>query len=409
MPSRHLSHRSVLPAVLAATALVLSGTPAHAARAPRVIETLRVPDHATLRVTGHGYGHGHGLSQYGAEGAARKGLSAQRIVRFYYPHTHAGTFHGRVRVLISEDTDQNTTVVNRAGLKVRDLGTGRTWTLPRTGRAGKASRWRLASRHGKPARLAYHTGHWHLWRRLSGDGEFRASGPIRVVLPGGARAYRGTLQSRTSTRGGSKPHRITVNKVSMESYVRAVVPSEAFPSWHQAALRAQAIAARSYAAYGVDHPLSRLYQICDTTACQVYGGVAAEYPTTDRATAKTAGQIRIYHGRAAFTQFSASNGGWTAAGGKPYLPAQRDPYDGWSGNPYHSWTTNLSARRIERAWPALGNLTSIAVDRRDGHGQWHGRILTMTLHGSKGDVRITGDDFRARLGLRSTWFDLATA
>jgi SpoIID/LytB domain protein len=403
-PTCHVRPRSALPAVLAATALLLSGTPASAARG---VETLRVPDHATLRIAGHGYGHGHGLSQYGAEGAARKGLGAQRIVRFYYPHTRAGHVGGKVKVLITADTDDNTTVVNRSGLSVRDLHTGRTRVLPthHDHAAGKASRWRLAPTRGGKTKVSFRNHGWHLWRKVSGDAEFRASGPLTLVVGGSHVTYRGRLQSRTPV-GGPRSHRVTVNKVSLEAYVQGVVPREMPALWHPAALQAQAIAARTYAAFEARSSTNPRWNLCDTSACQVYGGKSAEYPTSNAAVAKTAHQVRMFHGRPAFTQFSASNGGWTAAGGKPYLPAQKDPYDGWSGNPYHSWTTKVSAGRVERAWPALGNLTSITIDRRDGHGQWHGRVLAMTLQGSKGSVRITGDTFRGTLGLRSTWFDI---
>ena len=69
----------------------------------------------------------------------------------------------------------------------------------------------------------------------------------------------------------------------------------------------------------------------------------------------------------------------------------------------------MGSAAIEKAWPALGNLTGITVNQRDGNGQWNGRVLTMTLHGSDDpDLSITGDEFRSRLGLRSTWFTLST-
>ena len=104
-------------------------------------------------------------------------------------------------------------------------------------------------------------------------------------------------------------------------------------SWQPAALRAQAIAARTYAAFEVADSTNPVYQLCDTTSCQVYGGKSAEVASTNAATTATAGQIRTFHGAPAFTQFSASNGGWMSAGSQPYLAAKQDPFDPWSGQP----------------------------------------------------------------------------
>jgi stage II sporulation protein D len=396
--------RSVLTAVLATAGLVLAGAPAHAGSS---VERISIPDHATLKIAGHGFGHGHGLSQYGAEGAARQGLSARRIVRFYYPHTQAGTSGGNVRVWLSADTDHDTTVLARPGLLVRDLAGGAARQVPTTGEAGKATRWRLSGR-GTATRVSYRTDTWHTWRTLKGNGEFRSTGkPLRLVVAGHAMGYRGTLQSLAPVKG--HPGRITVNKVSLEAYVRGVVAREMPASWHQAALRAQAIAARTYAAWEARHPSRPRWNVCDTTACQVYGGKSAEQPSTNRAVARTAKKVRLFHGQPAFTQFSASNGGWMADGGQAYLVAKQDPYDGWSGNLVHTWSTAVTSKAIEKAWPKLGNLTSVTVTGRDGDGQWGGRVETMTLHGSASDVDVTGDAFRGALGLRSTWFDLARA
>jgi stage II sporulation protein D len=402
MRTRRTTVRTLLVAAIATTA-VLAAVPAPAAPTAAGIQ---VPDTATLVVDGHGYGHGHGLSQYGAEGAARQGLSARQIVRFYYPRTTAGTVGGDVTVWIEGDADQNTTVVARPGLQVRDLANGTTVPVPTTGAAAKATLWRLAGASSATV-VSYRTDTWHRWRTLTGDGEFRSTGArLTLVLAAGQQVtYRGTLRSMAPIEG--HPRRITVNEVSLEGYIQGVVPREMPASWHQAALRAQAIAARTYAAYGVGSPLSSRAELCDTTACQVYGGLSAEDPRSNEAVAKTAGQVRLYGGQPAFTQFSSSNGGWLAAGSQPYLVAKRDPYDGWSGNPVHTWRETVTTRAIERAYPALGNLRSISVTKRDGNGQWGGRVLAMKLVGSKATRKPSGDDFRSRLGLRSTWFTLS--
>jgi stage II sporulation protein D len=404
MSTRRTSVRTALIGAVSATVVAALGPATAATTAPA--RGLPVPDTATITVSGHGYGHGHGLSQYGAEGAARKGLSAQQIVRFYYPHTTAGTLARTVTVWISGDTDQNTTVVARRGLQVRDLAKGTTTNVPTSGRAAKATRWRMTGGGGGETRVAYRTDTWHLWRTLAGDGEFGSTGAhLTLVLADGHQVtYRGALRSVGPIK--DHPRRITVNRVSLEGYVQGVVPREMPASWHQAALRAQAIAARTYAAYGLDSPLSSRAALCDTTACQVYGGLTAEDPRSNQAVAATKGMVREYQGAPAFTQFSASNGGWTSAGSTPYLDAHQDPYDGWAGNPVHTWSTKVTSRQVERHWTALGNLQSITIDQRDGNGQWNGRVEKMTLHGSKADRHISGDDFRLRLGLRSTWFNL---
>ena len=185
--------------------------------------------------------------------------------------------------------------------------------------------------------------------------------------------------------------------------MKGVVPREVPATWSPEAVQAQSVAARTYAAYERAHPLTSRYQICDTTSCQVYGGKSVEHPASNRAVNETRGEIRTYEGEPAFTQFSSSNGGWTSAGSVPYLPAQQDPYDGWSGNPNHTWATKVTDTRIENAFPRIGNLRRIVVTRRDGHGQWGGRIVSMRLVGPDVSVTVSGDTFRFELGLKSEW------
>ncbi len=171
-------------------------------------------------------------------------------------------------------------------------------------------------------------------------------------------------------------------------------------SWSPEAVRAQAVAARTYAAYERDH---RAGPLCDTTSCQVYGGVAAEHPASNAAVDATRRLTLMYDGEPAFTQFSSSSGGWTSAGSVPYLTARQDPYDGWSGNPMHDWSVTITDRRIESAFPAIGNLTRIVVNQRDGNGEWGGRVRSVTLVGSQARRTVSGDTLRGVLGLRSTW------
>ena len=118
----------------------------------------------------------------------------------------------------------------------------------------------------------------------------------------------------------------------------------------------------------------------------------------------TAGAMLTYSGRPAFTQFSASSGGFTSAGSAPYLVAKADPYDDWAGNKVHSWSVGATASLAQKRYPEIGTLSAIKVTSREGGGQWQGRVLSLTLIGSTGTKVLTGSEFRSLYGLRSTWF-----
>jgi SpoIID/LytB domain protein len=389
-------------ALVAGVAVLPALSPA-AAVGKAVNQSYAVPRSGTFTLHGHGFGHGHGMSQYGAYGAARKGLTYRQIMAFYYPGTRWGTVTGKVRVLVTADTTSDLVISPAKGLRVRDWGAGKTYWLPAV--AG-AKRWRLTVSGGRTV-LGYLTTSWHRYdlggrTAFLGEGQFGADEPLTLWTPSGSRAYRGSLRA-AAPRAGSTD-RDTVNVVTMDDYVKGVIPAEMPPSWSAEAVKAQAVAARTYATWSRDQYPDRYYQICDTSSCQVYRGVAAEDSRSNAAVVATARQVLTSGGQAAFTQFSSSSGGWLSAGSRPYLVAKADPYDAHSANPVHSWTLKLSAARIQRSYPGIGKLNRLRVTRRDGHGEWGGRVQTVVLDGKKKDVTVSGDTFRSRFGLRSTWF-----
>jgi stage II sporulation protein D len=372
-----------------ATLLVVA-PPGQASRT--VSEVYPVPASGKLALTGHGYGHGHGMSQYGAQGAAIQGLTYAQILSFYYPGTALGTATGSIRVLISADNDNDVRVVPASGLAVRQAGSTTSYTVPTN--VG-ATTW-LLKRSGANTVVQYDNGSgWHNWKSLAGDVEFFRTGTLTLRLNGTTRVYRGALRLSNDN---------TVNVLGLDDYVQGVIPREMPTSWRQPAVRAQAVAARTYAVYDRNAHPSRYYDTCDTTSCQVYGGVNDEDSNGNAAAVATAGKILRYGGQPAFTQFGSSNGGWLAAGGQPYLVAKADPYDGFSGNPVHTWTTTVTKGAIQKAYPSLGTLQRVLVTRRDGNGDWYGRVEQMKLDGSKADVTLSGDAFRSKFGLRSSWF-----
>lgn len=385
---------------VAAVSLLVGLLPGPASGDVSVNQVFPVPASGTFTLTGHGYGHGHGMSQYGAQGAALQGKTWQDIVGFYYPGTVVATNKRLVKVLISGDTTRDVVVSPRGGLRLRDTGTRENMLLPDNG----ATRWRLnVALGGRTVAAFYRSGRWRRWRVLEGDGWLSAAGqPIRLHYGGTSREYRGHLVA-SRPRAGSTD-RDTVNILWLDDYLKGVVPREMPASWKPHAVRAQAVAARTYASYELQHPRARHYQLCDTSACQVYGGYSSEDPRSNDAVVKTAGRILTFDDGPAFTQFSSSSGGWTSANQFSYLPAQEDPYDGWTGNKNHTWTRTVDVARVERLWPGVGDLREIRVTSRDGNGQWRGRVAWLTLHGSKGNVVVSGNTFRSRLGLKSTWW-----
>lgn len=368
------------------------------------------PESDTVTVIGRGYGHGIGMSQYGAEGAARRGLSYREILRFYYPNTRFVERHEFVRVHLTADTSDPVVVRAASRLRVRDSGDWRTFRLPE--RDGIRA-WRIAAARGKPNRSAvqYRTGDgWHRWQvpgrgLLRGDGAFRRPGSLKLVLPGGdVRRYRGSL--RAATPDSDRDERDTVNVLRLQNYLKGVVPQEMPPSWSKHALRAQAVAARSYALHLMGSGSDGHFDLCDTTSCQVYDGRDAEAGPASDAVRATSG-VTVARGRAAaLTMFSSSSGGWTASGGLPYLRAHRDRYDRWKGNPMRHWDYRLGAGEIEQVYPELGRFRKAKVAGREGHGAWGGRVRRVMLIGSRDRVWVGGEDFRMDFGLPSSWFRL---
>ncbi|HXH77123.1 SpoIID/LytB domain-containing protein [Nocardioides sp.] len=387
----------VITLVVTLTVALTSASPASSNRRAEVYP---VAGPSTITLSGHGYGHGHGMSQYGAEGAARAGVPWQQIIEFYYPSTSWGEHRGAIHVWITGDTTDDLVVVAEPGLKVTRLQPKKAWKLPANG----ARRWRMSGLTGGRTQVQFRTsGSWRTWKSFAGDGQFSSpEGRLTLVKPAGKATYRGRLRS-ASVRPG-QPARDTVNVLSMEAYLRGVVPLEIPALWSPDAVRAQAVAARTYAAAERSHPNASHYEICDTTQCQVYGGYDVEHPAATQAILDTVGQGLVHDGRPAFTQFSSSNGGFSSAGSAPYLVAKEDPYDGWAGNPNHTWSVVLDDAALERHYPAIGDLTGIEVSQRDGYGEWGGRVLKMSLVGTAGRADISGDSLRTVLGLKSSWF-----
>ncbi len=389
---------AVLGAVALTAGVIGSATPAHA-------DAAVAPESSQVTIVGAGWGHGKGMSQYGAYGAATKGLNYREIVAFYYPGTEIANLAkgNQLRVYISADTDGILHFRPVAGLRVRDSG-GATVSLPT---AAKYRKWRVIMSGGKRV-LQYLTSsskYANYSNKLNGDRlwlvENTKSGTVKLAMPDGStRTYRQKLALKVTATGAR-----TVNYVTMESYLRGVVPAEMPASWSAEAVKSQSVAARTYAAMLRSTASgSAAYDLCDTSACQVYKGVAAEHPSSDKAIAATANKVVEYQGKLALTMYSSSNGGWSASGGSgyPYLKAKKDPYDGVKRD--QSWSVTLSTSKLQKAYPSIGTLKYVQITDRDGDGTYGGRVETIKIAGTKGSVSVTGGSFKSEFGLRERLF-----
>jgi SpoIID/LytB domain protein len=362
----------------------------------------------SLTFAGHGYGHGIGLSQYGAGGGASQGAKYADILNKYYPGTAMGSTSGDISVRIMGD-DSTLAVAPQSGLVFRSLSTGSTRTIDTTYGGQPISQVYLRPTPGKETTssdlmVQTSAGSTSLGS-YSGDAQFEAS-TIQLKVGSAQTTYRSKLRSVRPTGSAS---RYTLNLVTVEDYVRGVITKEMPYSWPTEALRAQAVAARTYGVYDRTSG-DKYYNTCDSTACQVYGGKSAETSAGNAAVDATASQIRTYGGATAFTQFSSSSGGYTNSGSQPYLkPVEDDAWDSWSSsswspNPNHNWSVAVSVSTIESKL-GITDLSSISITARNGYGDYGGRAVTVVFTRSSGaTITKSGPDVRSMLGLKSDWF-----
>jgi stage II sporulation protein D len=325
-------------------------------------------------VAGYGWGHGVGMSQYGAQGYALHGWSARQILAHYYPGTELVRRAPQdIRVLLAEGKAR-VTIGSRAAFVIRDA-------------------------HGKRVRLRGRVALKAVLRVRAG----RLVAPLRIV-PGTAplaldgRGYRGELLLYRDSAGLQ-----VVNELPLERYLRGVVPWEMPHDWASAALRAQAVAARSYALATLD-PGGR-YDLVGDARDQMYGGIRAETSATNLAVGATAGKVLTWRGRIALTYYSSTSGGRTEAVADafpqaepvPYLVAVADPYDGLS--PHHRW----GPLRFRPATLAK-RLGVPAVERVAVQRNASGRVAKLVVGWRNGSRTLTGGEVEHLLALPSTWF-----
>ena len=194
-----------------------------------------------------------------------------------------------------------------------------------------------------------------------------------------------------------------VNQVDLEQYLYSVVGSEAIPSWPQEALKAQAVAARSYALYERSKSPNQLYELDSTTKSQVYKGLDGEYVSTLEAVNATQGEMLTYGGDVILAVFHSSSGGHTEnvediwSSPLAYLRGVID-YDQQA--PVFQWSKTFSVEQMTNHIGGVGRIQALVPEKTTPQG----RVVTMKVIGDRGTKQISGAKLRQALDLRSTLF-----
>jgi SpoIID/LytB domain protein len=243
---------------------------------------------------------------------------------------------------------------------------------------------------------------------------------LQLCIAGSPEGMRGDIEATTNS-----DHELrTVSILPLEEYVADVTPAESPAYWGTLgtagnqgqpegfqALEAQVVAARSYVMSDLGG-YGGYADTCDLD-CQTYLGITYETATTTLAAQDTARVVVLMPGGAvATTQYSSSTGGWTVASTFAAVPDAGDSVcTPQACNPHHTWTALIPVTAIESAFRSIGTLESLQVTRRDGNGDFGGRVLQMSLIGTAASVEMTGSTFAtdfASYGVQSYWFDVTS-
>ncbi len=191
---------------------------------------------------------------------------------------------------------------------------------------------------------------------------------------------------------------LVVNVLGIENYLSSVVGSEMPAKWPLEALKAQAIASRTYA---LKQKGNSLYDIDSTNMNQVYIGLEAGTYKTKRAVKSTRSLVLTYKDKLINSLFHSSSAGMTENSQDvwknkyPYLSSVKD-FD--KNNPKLRWNTKFSKSQLQKLFPRIGGINLIEIVNITSTG----RVKNVRIHGDFGIDEISGVDLRKRMNLKST-------
>jgi SpoIID/LytB domain protein len=373
-----------------------------------------------IKVFGHGWGHGMGMSQYGAQGAARLGCSYRTILGTYYTDTHLRrqSLRGKVLLKLASASRRATLTAETGPVEWHGLTRtvtqprGTTWTVAATSDDGTAG-----------AALLDQTGAQQVFVRKGAPLVAAHSGSVVVVRA--STASSATLRTRYDM---ARFERIgdglavtevittTPERTAVQKYLAGL--AEVPISWPSEALKAQVVAARTYLTSKFDRR-DKVFKISITTADQVYSGYRRESDDErlgnrwrDAVDATDSQVILGADGKPIEAMYSSSMGGYTenrqyvyGRYGISYLKAVDDSrWDAASDNPYRSWSRGFSRAKFASTF-GFDSVTSWNIgDRGTDARVDNGVTITGLVNGQAVTKEFTGATARYRLGLKSPGF-----
>jgi len=226
----------------------------------------------------------------------------------------------------------------------------------------------------------------------------------------GSRAYRGRMEIGRY----GKSTLTAVNIVGMEEYLYGVVPAEMPSTWHEEALKAQAICARSYAlvkaGYGGASNAKKGYKVVDTVSSQVYKGYLAESIKANRAVDATRGAMICYDNKVISSYFFSTSGGSTESAKDvwavdlPYLQSVPDFYEQDASR--EVWEVTMSLEDVNAALAGQGISIGAVKDFMISQYSSTGRVYALHLYGADRALTLQGTTIRTVLNLYSTKFKI---
>ena len=251
------------------------------------------------------------------------------------------------------------------------------------------------------------------------------SGPIKitpvgntkiiVVFNGQKYRYRGDIEIDINKEHGKLD---IINIIGIEEYLYGVLKKEISPRWPAEALKAQAIAARTFAIFNMDKYIDKGYNICASTNSQAYGGVNHEDPLTNKAVDETRGVIMTYKGNPINAVYHSDSGGYTEDSENvwgsflPYLRSVESKFEEKVSPPHHTWSYSINEKdlteKLQKQGYKINSVISIEPVKKSEICRTSELVFTSD---NNKVINMKTNDFRSLMGaelIRSTLFNIKT-